>query len=185
MCAPVLMTGLAKLGTTLSTTLGSLSTALTVGSGVVGAVTAVQQGKANAAAAAATARAQEQSARETLQQGKDEADRRRRAGAALQAEQSVGLAANGVDLGSAAALDMLGDTKRLVEEDAFAIRENSRRAAAGLSQGAANSLAEAKSQRSAGKWGAIDTILTTGAKVGAKYSSWAAEKYGAKAQGAF
>lgn len=155
---------------------GGLGTAATAASGVVGAYSAIQQGNAAKAAAEATARQQETAARESLRQGEDESDRQRRAGAAMLAQQRVAMAANGVDASGVTAIEMLDDTKNLIEEDAFAIRQNARNAASNYSQMAANSRAEGASAASTGRWGAVGTILSTGAKVGEKYSQWARDR---------
>ncbi|MTH65076.1 hypothetical protein [Paracoccus shanxieyensis] len=162
--------------------LGGIGTAASAASGVVGAYSAIQQGNAAAAAAEATAKAQEAAATDALRQGEDESDRQRRAGAAMMAQQRVATAANGVDASSASALEMLDDTKRLIEDDAFAIRQNAQRQAEGFGQAAANSRTEASNARSAGRWEAAGTLLTTGARVGSKYSQWALQRSG---QGAF
>lgn len=149
-----------------------LSTIFTAASGAVSTYSAVQQGNAAEAAANATAKQQEASARQTLVQGEEESDRQRRAGAAMLAQQKVAMAANGIDVSSASAIETLDDTKGAIEEDAFAIRQNARNSAGNLSQMAANSRTEGANAASAGRWGGMSTILSTGATVGAKYSGW-------------
>lgn len=163
----------AQAGGGLFSSLGSL---FSIGSGVVGAYSAVQQGRAAQAAAEATAKQQEAAARESIRQGEDESERKRRAGAAVLAQQRVAMAANGVDVSSASAIEMLDDTKAAIEDDAFAIRQNFRNQAGNYSQMAANSRTEGANALSQGRWGAAGTILATGAKVGEKYSQWARDR---------
>lgn len=83
------------------------------------------------------------------------------------------MAANGIDTSAASAIEQLDSTKGAIEDDAFAIRKNATQQAGVYSQQAANSRAEGANARSAGMWGAAGTLLTTGAKVGPKYSEWA------------
>lgn len=169
MCNPAFLTTLTQIGTGLA---GSLGTVATIGSGLITAYSQMQNAKAATQAAEQTATAQERAAFETLQQGEDESDRRRAAGAAIKSENRVALAASGVDVGGEHALDLLDDQSTIVEEDAFAIRETARRRATGFSQDAANSLTEANSQRSEATFAPISTILTTAAKVGSKYTPY-------------
>ena len=153
-------------------TMGTIGTIASVGGGIISAYSQVQNSKAQAAAATRTAQAQDVAALQAIEQGEQESDKRRRAGAALQAENTVGMAANGVDVGSAQALDVLDDGKFLIEEDAFTIRENSRRSGTGMAQAAENSRAEAQTARSNATFAPIKTMLTTAATVGNKYASW-------------
>lgn len=152
--------------------LGTIGTAASAASGVVGAYSTLQQGKAAEAAAKATAAQQQEAAVESLRQGTEESDRQRRAGAVQLAQQKIAMAANGVDLGSASAIEVMDDTKAMIEEDAFAIRHNAGQQAKGYAQQAANSLTQGRNARSESRWGAFDTILSTGAKVGPKFRAW-------------
>lgn len=162
--------GTAAAGTGIAST---LATAATLASAGVGAYSAIRSGNAAEAAAQATARQQEQAARDSMRRGEDESDQRRRAGAAILAQQRVAMAANGIDVSSASAIEHLDSTRKDIEADAFAIRKNARLQADGYSQQASNSLAEGANAASAGMWGAAGTLLSVGAKVGDKYSSWA------------
>lgn len=152
--------------------LGGIGTAATVASGAVAGYSAVQQGKAAEQAAKATSSQQEEAARETIRQGDQESDRQRRAGAANIAQQKIAMAANGIDLGSTNAIEVMDDTKAAVEQDAFAIRHNARTGAQGYAQQAANSLTAGRNAKSEGRWGAFNTILSTGAKIGPKFKAW-------------
>jgi len=165
--------GISSAISSIGTTLGAIGTIASIGGGVISAYAQVQNSKAQAAAATRTAEAQDEAARDAIEQGKQESDKRRRAGAALQAENVAGMAANGIDVGGAQALDVLDDSQFLIEEDAFTIRENSRRQATNLAQGAANSRAEAASAKSNAFFAPVQTLLSTASKVGNKYASWA------------
>lgn len=167
------VTAVAGLATALGTTVGGLGIAATVAGGVVTAYSQVRNAKMQQRAANRTAVAQDEAARDALEQGNQESDRRRAAGAALKGENMAALAANGVDVGSEQAIDLLDDTHDLIEDDAFTIRENSRRQATNFAQGAANSRADAASAKSAAFFAPISTILGTTAKVGNKYASMA------------
>ncbi len=153
--------------------LGGASTLFGVGSGLLGAYATYQNGRAQASALEQQAADQERSARQRLEQGREESDRRRRAGAIQLGNQRAALAANGVDVEGELAIDLLDDSSQVIDEDAFSIRENSRRDATSLSQQSANSLTQAANARSEGTFGAISTVLTTGAKVGSKFSRYA------------
>lgn len=168
MCDPATMATLASISSTYGT-------AMTVGSGLITAYSQMQNARTAAAAAEQTAAQNAKAARETLEQGKDESDQRRAAGAALKAENRAALAASGVDVGGEHALDILDDQSTIIEEDAFSIRETSRRRATGLSQSAANAMTEAGSQKSKAIFAPISTLLTTGAKVGSKYTPYIAQ----------
>lgn len=172
MCNPGFITTITKIGTTMA---GSLGTAATIGGGLITAYSQMQNARVAAQAAEATAAASSQAARETLEQGAEESDIRRRAGAAQIAENRAALAASGVDVGGEQALDILDDQSTIIREDAFAIRETARRRATGLSQSAANALTEARSQRSKATFAPISTLLTTAAKVGSKYTPYVAQ----------
>lgn len=153
--------------------LGSIGTAASAASGAVGAYSAIQQGNAAKEAAKATAAQQEAAARESLRQGEQESDKQRRAGAAMMAQQRVAMAANGIDLGSTGAIEVLDDTKAGIEQDAFAIRHNATSNATSYAQQAANSLTMGANAQREARWGATGTLLTAGAKVGPKWRQWA------------
>lgn len=165
----------ATAGSSLFSTLGTIAT---IGSGAIGAYSSIQSGNAAAAAAEATAKQQDAAAKQTLIQGEEESDRQRRAGAVMMAQQRVAQAANGIDASGTTAIEMLNDTKAAIEDDAFAIRQNAQRSAQGLSQQAANSLTEGQNAKREGFWGGMGTILSTGARVGEKYSQWARSRAG-------
>lgn len=160
------------LGAALSS-FGGLGTAASAASGLVGAYSSIRNANAANAAAQATAKQQEQAALDSLRQGEDESDKARRAGASMMAQQRVAQAANGIDVSAPSALEVLDDTKRGVEQDAWAIRKNANNAATGYMQQAANTRQEGRNALSQGRWGSAGTLLTTAATVGDKYSQWA------------
>ena len=172
MCDPATIATLQTIGTAMA---GTAGTAATIGAGLITAYSQMQNARVAAQAAEATAAANTQAARETLEQGESESDRRRAAGAAVIAENRAALAASGVDVGGEHALDLLDDQSTIIEEDAFSIRETAKRRATGLSQSAANALTEASSQRSKAVFAPISTLLTTASKVGSKYTPYVAQ----------
>lgn len=155
---------------------GGLGTAASAASGVLGAYSAVQQGQAAKVAAKATAAQQEAAARDSLRAGEDESDRQRRAGAAMLSQQRVAMAANGIDVSASSAIEQLDSTKGLIEEDAFAIRKSALNQGRSYMQQAVNSRVEGENAASAGLWNGVGTLLSTGAKVGSKYSQWARQR---------
>lgn len=152
---------------------GTIATAATVASGALSAYSQVQNSRASSRAAAQSAQIQEQAARDAIEQGEQESDQLRARAAQEQGENMVAMAAGGVDVEGAQALDLIGDYKSLVEEDAFSIRENARKTATGFSQQSANSMAESKTFSSNAFFKPIGTALGTVASVGNKYASWA------------
>lgn len=182
MCIPAIAAAGASIGSMLGGTAagvsasaaGGLATAMQIGGGVLGAVSQVMNYQAQAKAAKRSAAVAQEAARETLEQGEQESDLQRRAAAKLMGQQKVGMAANGIDLNSTNAIDLLDETALLSEEDAFAIRTNAQRQAKSLSQQAANYRADAASAKSAAFFEPVKTILGTGAKVGSRYSHYAA-----------
>lgn len=171
--------------------LGGLGTIFSIGSGLIGAFAQIQNANAEAAALEQQARLDEIQAKEEeeaslefLERGREESDRRRRAGAIQKGDQRAALAANGVDVEGELAIDLLDDTSTIIADDAFAIRENSRLEAEGETQKARNSRwraagnrTKASNVKSAGTFGAIGTILSTGAKVGSRFSSYSNSRY--------
>lgn len=171
--APTAFAGLAP-----GAAIGMMGTGMQALSGALGAVGQFANSRAQAAAAEASARRAERSARQSIEAGDQESDLARRRGAALIARNTVAQAANGMDVTGAHALDILEDSKQGIEQDAFRIRTNARREAEALSGQAANFRAEAASARSSAIFQPLQTILTTGARVGQRYASWyAGQRY--------
>ena len=157
-------------------TAGGISTALTVGSGIIGAYGQYVNARAQERVAEQNAAAQEEAARESITIGERESDRQRRAGAISNSRIRAQLAANGIDPGSDAALDFLDEQRELIEEDAFTIRTNALSQAQNQTRAASNFRADAATARSNAFFQPLGTVLTTGARVGAKYSQWAADR---------
>lgn len=181
----------AAMGGSGGSVLGGLGTMSGLGSGLISSFALIQNARAEAAASEQQARLDEIQAREEkaaslelLERGREESDRRRRAGAIRKGEQRAALAANGIDVEGELAIDLLDDTSRIIANDAFAIRENARLAAEGATQKARNSRwraagnrTKAGNVRSAGTFGAIGTVLSTGAKVGPRFRSYSSARY--------
>jgi hypothetical protein len=128
-----------------------IGTILAIGSTVLGAAGAIQQG--NAAAAAGKYNAQvadmnatlsERRARDALERGEREEQRKRSEVAALKGRQIAASASNGVDLSFGSPLDMIVDTAVLGELDALTIRKNTANEAYDHRVQAVNGRAEAR-----------------------------------------
>lgn len=156
-----------------STTLGTIATVASLAGTAVSAYSMMQNSRAQAAVATQNAAAQEEAALDAIEQGAQESDRRRAAGAAMMSENITALASGGVDVSSEPAIDLLDEQRDLVEQDAFVLRENARRAAKGHAQQAGNYRSEAATARSNAFFGPLSTILGGVAKVGSKYASYA------------
>jgi len=162
-----------------------LTLALTLGSTLLGAAGQMQQANATAAASNYNAQVQEMNAqiserraKDAIERGALEEQRKRQEVAQIQGRQQVAMAANGVDLGFGSPLDTLVDTAVLGELDALTIRSNTYREAydqrvqaANQRAGAQLSLAEGKAAKTGGWLGAAGTILTGAGK---GYSSYKA-----------
>jgi hypothetical protein len=75
--------------------------------------------------------------------------------------QSAALAANGVDLASGSAIDMLSDTAATGELEALTIRSNANREAWGHKVNAMNYKAKSKLTRQEGRFGLFSSALTS------------------------
>ncbi len=138
----------------------------------------MQQAQATAAASNYNAQVQEMNAqiserraKDAIERGALEEQRKRQEVAQLQGRQQVAMAANGVDLGFGSPLDTLVDTAVLGELDALTIRSNTYREAydyrvqaANQRAGAQLSIAEGKAAKTGGWLNAAGTILTGASK---------------------
>ena len=148
----------------------SLTTvALTAVGGLTSAVSKISNARSQANALEDTAAQQEQAAFDEIEQGREDADRRRRAGHLEIGEQRAALAANGIDVDGQVALDLLDDSQSIIDQDAFSIRENARRGGQASAQNAANSLTQASNTRSQGTFGSFNTILSSGSKIAPQF----------------
>lgn len=164
-----------------------LMTMLAIGSTVIGAAGAIQQGQAQAAAAKYNAQVGEMNAvlaerraKDAVERGAVEEQRKRAEVARIKGQQVVAMAANGVDLEFGSPLDTLVDTAVLGELDALTIRTNAYREeyehkvdAVNKRAGAELNRMQAKSALQGGYLNAAGTVLT-----GASKSYSAFKKYG-------
>lgn len=118
-------------------------------------------------------------AADAIERGKEaEADQRRKTQQII-ANQRVGFAANGIDLGSEVVSETLSDSAMLGELDALTVRSNAAREAYGYKvQGmnyeasAQNNILAGKNARSSGRTAAMSTLLSGAASVGNSYSDY-------------
>lgn len=157
-----------------------LVTALMIGSTVMGGVSSIQQG--NAAAASANYNAQvatmnaeimDRNAKDAIERGKLEEQRKRQEIASLTGRQRAAMAANGVDLSFGSPLDTIVDTAMIGELDALTIRSNAAREAYDYNVAAVNgrsdaalSRANAKSSKTGGYLSAFGTVLGGASEIG-------------------
>lgn len=111
-----------------------LTMALTLAATAIGAVGQVQQAQATAASNKYNAQVQEMNAtladrraKDAIERGAVEEQRKRQQVAQLQGQQKAAMAANGVDLAFGSPLDTIVDTAVLGELDALTIRSNTYR----------------------------------------------------------
>jgi hypothetical protein len=156
---------------------------LSLGSTLLGAVGSIQQANAQAAAAEYNAKIgemnaqlSERRARDAIERGAAEEQRKRMEVARLQGQQKAAMAANGVDLGFGSPLDTIVDTAVLGELDALTIRTNAYRESYDRQVDAVNQRAgaelnrmEAKAAKTGGYLAAAGTVL---GGVGNAYSSY-------------
>jgi hypothetical protein len=167
-----------------------LITALTLAGTALGAVGQIQQGQATAAASRYNAKVakmnadiSERQARDALERGKLEEQKKRTQVQQVLGRQKAAMAANGVDLGFGSPLDTLVDTATMGEIDALTIRSNSAREAYDYRVRAANGQAQANldnmnadAAETAGYLGAAGTLLTG---AGSAFASRAQRSIGA------
>lgn len=103
----------------------------------------------NAGIAETNAQAAEDAARAAMDRGSVEGSASRQKYGQLKGSQRASMAANGIDLGSDTAVDILTSTDVLSEQDAATIRENSIRTAWGYKVEAGNARAAGAQQRMA------------------------------------
>ena len=172
-----MMASLKAAGTAITAGLsGTLGTVATVGGGILSAYSMHQQGKAANAAAQETAKAQDAAALQTMEAADREDLLMRKRFAQQEGGNKVALAASGVDVNSAGALELLGENRREFEEDALVIRTNAQRSANSQGLSAAATRQEGLNAKSAGTWGAVGSILSTASRVGDRYKKRAGQK---------
>ncbi|MDK2769919.1 MAG: hypothetical protein KYX69_19650 [Sphingomonas sp.] len=158
-------------------------TILTIGATALGAVGQVQQAQATSAAAKYNAQIGEMNAtladrraKDAVERGKVEEQRKRQEVAKIKGAQVAAMAANGVDTSFGSPLDTIVDTAVLGELDALTIRTNSYRESYEHSVDAVNKRAgaqlarsQAKSALTGGYLAAAGTVLTGAGKAYGQY----------------
>lgn len=161
-----------------------LMTILTIGSTIIGAAGAIQQGQAAAASAKYNAQIGEMNAtlaerraKDAVERGATEEQRKRQEVARIKGQQTAAMAANGVDLTFGSPLDTLVDTAVLGELDALTIRTNAYREsyehkvdAVNKRAGAELSRMQGKSAMQGGYLSAAGTVLTGAGKAYGQYT---------------
>jgi hypothetical protein len=162
-----------------------ITLALTLGATLLGAAGTIQQGQATAAASEynakvgdMNARLSERRARDAIERGAAEEQKKRTEVQQILGEQRAASAANGVDLTFGSPLDTLMDTAMLGELDALTIRTNTYREAYDRRVDAANQRAGAELNRMEGRaaktgsyLSAAGTILGGAGKAYGQYKS--------------
>ncbi|WP_273803119.1 hypothetical protein [Providencia rettgeri] len=128
-----------------------------------------QSGKFNADVANQNARQNEQAANDSINRGNAEAEKQRSRTRQLAGSQAAVMSASGLDLSSAGALDMFGDTAAMGTLDSLTLVNNSQREAYGLRMQAASDRLNAKMSRREGNFGAMTTLLTAPIKAYGAY----------------
>ena len=166
-----------------------LALALTLGSTLLGAAGSIQQGQAAAKAAKynnqvaeMNATISERRAKDAVERGATEEQKKRQQVQQVLGQQQAAMAANGVDLTFGSPLDTIVDTAVLGELDALTIRSNAYRESYDYQVDAANkraggqlALMEGKAAKTAGYLDGFGTIL---GGVGKAYSSYSKSRIG-------
>lgn len=162
-----------------------LTLALTIGSTLLGAAGQVQQANASAKADRYNAQVQEMNAtladrraRDAVERGQADEQRKRTEVSRVAGAQKAAMAANGVDVGFGSPLDTLVDTATMGELDALTIRSNSYREAYDYKVDAVNQRAgaslnrmKASAETTGGYLAAAGTVLTGAGKGYQQYRS--------------
>lgn len=163
-----------------------LVTALTLGSTIIGGAGAIQQAQASAASQRYNAKVQdmnaelsERQAKDALERGAVEEQRKRQQVQAILGQQQAAMAANGVDLSFGSPLDTIVDTSVMGELDALTIRTNTARESYDYKVQAVNQRAGATLNRmgaraalTGGYLDAMGTVLGGAAKSYASYQQY-------------
>lgn len=171
--------------------------ALTVGSTLLGAAGAVQQGQAAGAAgrfnqqiAEMNATLADRRAKDALERGKIDEQRKRQEVASLIGKQTVAMAANGVDISFGSPLDVLTDTAVAGELDALTIRTNAAREAYDYKVQGVNARAQGNLERmkgdaaeTGGYLKAAGTILGGGGTAYGQYKGGGGKGFGSLLMG--
>lgn len=167
-----------------------LATILTLGSTLLGAVGSIQQGQAAAASAKynnqvaqMNATISERRAKDAIERGATEEQKKRQQVQRILGEQQTAMAANGVDLTFGSPLDTMVDTAVLGELDALTIRTNAYREeydyrvqAANQRAGGQLELMKGQAAKTAGYLDGFGTVL---GGFGKAYSGYSKSRIGA------
>jgi hypothetical protein len=145
------------------------STIAGIGGTLFSAYSSYQQGKYAEKVARNNAIAAEYQAQDAERRGQIEERQVRLRAAQLGGQQRSALAANGVQLGSGSALDVLSDTAMMGEADALTARHNAQMEAWGYRAQASNYRAEGAGARAAGTSNAVGSLLGGAGSVADKW----------------
>lgn len=129
---------------------------------VASGMSAMSQGKYEAKVAEANARAESDAAREQLRIGKDEAADRYRQLGRVKGQQLAAMAANGIDVDYGSAVRLQEDTKDEGRIDVERIYRNTKNAAQGHVNQAANYRAEGQAAKAKGKSAFYSSLFEAG-----------------------
>lgn len=164
MCAPLAAAAVPAWLSYASMAATALGTGFSVYSGI-------QQGRAAQQQADMTAASLDQQARDRIQIGIEQEQDHRRRVAAMMADQTVGLAAAGVDTSSGSPLSVIADTAMLGEADALRIRANTARDVNALATQASMARAEGEAARNTAFGNAFGSLLSGAGSVANQYYS--------------
>jgi len=154
MCTPAALPALALIGTGVS--------AAGVG---YAALAANAQARGAAAQDAVNAGEARNAAQDAIERGNVEQMRHSRDVSAQMAAQRAAMAANGLDIGFGSAADLVGDTAMYGQEDAAQIAKGTAGEVRGFEGQAAGFMADAASQRAAGRSALIGGALNMGSTI--------------------
>lgn len=140
--------------------------AITVASAGLQAFGSIQQGNYQSAVARNNQVIAERAAVDAEQRGAEAEQQQRQRTQQVLGRQKAMMAANGLDISSGSAGDLLADTRRYGELDALTVRSNADREAYGYRAQAAQYGADAKMARRAGYLNAAGSLLTGASLVG-------------------
>ena len=143
---------------------------------VMGAVGQVQQGKQAKATAKYNAAIESQRAADTEERGRNEEARIRREGEGAKGRQIAQLAANGIEISTGSASDLIADTAMMTELDALTVRSNTEREAAGLRSSSESLLAQGSNAQSNANFGAAGSLISGAASVNSQWTKYNANK---------
>ena len=145
--------------------LWAASAVLTVGSGLYAADSAKKSGEYTAEVAAENAKLDDFRAEQSGRLGSIAEENHRAKVRQMVGTQRANLAANGIDMSSGTAADMIDETETMGEVDALTLRFNAQQEAWGYRVGGTNNRNEGKFAKWSGERQATGTYLSTAANV--------------------